>query len=138
MKNWLQGTIAIMTLGEYVRQLMRGQSYRDVAAGAKAAGVHIGRATVHLIVSGETSAPNPETLKALALHFGATDQEQRQIYHELMTLAGYMDFLPLPTERQRPTLQEALRATDELAEEYDLDNPANQAHPLDKKQNSQP
>lgn len=141
MRNWSWDTIETMTLGEYVRQLMHGQSYRDVAAGAKAAGEHIARGTIHLIVSGETLKPNPETLKALARHFGKTEEESREIYRNLMDLAGYLEYLPLESEPAQPrrlTLKEALASTDDIAEQYDLDNPANQGHPLDKKQNSQP
>lgn len=114
-----------MTLGEYVRQLMRGRSYRDVAIGVKAAGAHVARGTIHGIVSGETIAPNPETLKALALYFGKTDQEQREVYATMMNLAGYLDLMPQepePTAGQkvsnalgeggtakRPTSDEVLR-----------------------------
>lgn len=130
-KLGFRGTIA-MTLGEYVRQLMRGRSYRDVVTGAKAAGAYVARGTIHGIVSGDTEKPNPETLEALARYFGKTEEEQRAIYQELMTLAGYMEFLPLTAEEERPeqplTRAQALKQAriensdvPDIAREYGVD-----------------
>lgn len=91
----MRGTIVTATLGEYIRQLMRGRTYRDVAAGTKTKGTKkVSRGTIQQIVAGETLSPGPETLASLALYFGSSDQEQRQIYAEMMRLAGYLELMP--------------------------------------------
>lgn len=117
-----------MSLGDYILQLKGDRSYEKI-------GEEIGMspATIYKIVVGKTTQPTPDVLDKLATYFGATDQEQREIYAEMMRLAGYLEKMP-----RRLTLKEALASTDDIAEQYDLDNPANQGHPLDKKQNSQP
>lgn len=113
-----------MTLAEYLLQLKGERSYERLGED-----VGMSPATIFRIANGKTTQPTPDILEKLALHFGRTDQEQRDIYATMMRLAGYLDLMP------RPTLKDALQATDAAAEQYGLDDPANHGHPLDKKQN---
>lgn len=115
-----------MTLGEYLLQLKGDLSYEKIGED-----VGMSPATIYKIVVGKTTQPTPDVLDKLAVYFGASDPEQRAIYAEMMRLAGYLERMP---ERLRPTLKDALRATDAAAEQFGLDDPANHGHPLDKKQ----
>ena len=64
-------------------------SYNDAA---KETGVSTN--TLYKIIKAQTSNPTPDILSKLATAYGATKQRQRQIYADLMRLAGYMDMMP--------------------------------------------
>lgn len=78
-----------MTLGEYVTRLVGGEA---IIPTAKAIGISHG--SLHRIMSGSTDQPQIETLKAIALHYGKTEQEQQDIYLTLMGLANYLSPQP--------------------------------------------
>jgi transcriptional regulator with XRE-family HTH domain len=99
-----------MKLTDYLAELARGQSLRSIA---KASGVSYGG--VQAIFAGETETPTPDVLQRLARYFGRDEDEQRVIYEELMRLAGYLDFFPLP--RRSPVderVDEAYRSGQEM------------------------
>ncbi|MBA3533090.1 MAG: helix-turn-helix domain-containing protein [Ardenticatenales bacterium] len=93
-----------MTLASYVKQLMSRISL-GINAVADAAGVAGG--TLHNIMRGKTEHPTPDVLERLARYFGEAEGDQRRIYQDLMTLAGYLDFLPLPLNPTGPTSSES-------------------------------
>lgn len=78
-----------MTLSEYVTDLVRGEA---IIPTAKAIGISHG--SLHRIMTGSTDQPQIETLKAIALYYGGTEQEQQDIYMRLMGLAGYLSPQP--------------------------------------------
>jgi transcriptional regulator with XRE-family HTH domain len=86
-----------MELLDYLHDLKRGRSLREVARGS---GVSYGG--VQAVFDGSTKQPTPDILERLARFFGQTEEEGRQIYHNLMSLAGYLEYLPMGA--QAPSL----------------------------------
>lgn len=83
-----------MTLGDYVLQLKGDLSYERIGED-----IGMSPATIYKIAVGKTTQPTPDVLDKLAVYFGATDQEQRAIYAEMMRLAGYLERMPEPRRR---------------------------------------
>jgi hypothetical protein len=102
----------LMALGQYVKQLMGDAS---IYTTAQAAGVSNGG--LHAIVRGQVEKPTPDVLERLALHFGKADQERREIYAELMRLAGYLELMPQQAQPLTPDemQEQALRDTEARA-----------------------
>lgn len=74
-------------LATYITTMMGDRTLREVATAG------ISRSTLHQIVTGTTTKPNPDTLALLARYFGNTDVERSEIYSTMMALAGYFDLL---------------------------------------------
>ena len=74
-------------LAAYVTTMMGDRTLREVATSG------VSRSTLHQIVTGATTKPNPDTLALLARYFGDTDVERSEIYAMMMALSGYFDLL---------------------------------------------
>jgi hypothetical protein len=88
-------------LAAYVTTMMGDRTLREVATSG------VSRSTLHQIVTGATTKPNPDTLALLARYFGDTDVERSEIYAMMMALSGYFDWLAtLAEEATTPAQQE--------------------------------
>lgn len=104
----------LMELGELLATLMRGHTYKQIA---DATGLSKG--TLSQIVQGQTQSPDPKTLARLARYFGKTEVEQREIYEQMMSLAGYLELLPQGAGAYAGsplTLPDRMLAVDQLQE----------------------
>ena len=78
-----------MTLSDYIQKLKGDVSYHQLA---KDSGISSN--TWHKLIKDKKRNPTPDILMRIASYYGSTQQEQQNIYADLMRLSGYLDMMP--------------------------------------------